>query len=63
MQNFDFNLKYDFTIFEDFIKNTLDKKMIDAKNKANKKFVRKKIMLKLVTQFFRVLYHNVQLSY
>lgn len=36
LQNFDFNRKYDFTIFEDFIKNTLDKKMIDAKNRANK---------------------------
>ncbi|MDD4329886.1 MAG: DNA-primase RepB domain-containing protein [Aliarcobacter sp.] len=34
--NFDFNLKYDFSIFEDFIKNTLDKKMIESKNRANK---------------------------
>lgn len=36
LQNFDFNRKYDFTIFEDFIKNTIDKKMIDAINRANK---------------------------
>ena len=34
--DFDFNLKYDSTIFEDFIKNTPDKKMVDAKNRANK---------------------------
>lgn len=34
--NFDFNRKYDFSIFEDFIKNTTDKKMVDAKNRANK---------------------------
>ncbi len=34
--NFDFNRKYDFTIFEDFIKNTTDKKMLEAINRANK---------------------------
>lgn len=34
--NFDFNRKYDFSIFEDFIKNTTDKKMVEAINRANK---------------------------
>ena len=34
--DFDFDRKYDFTIFEDFIKNTTDKKMVDAINRANK---------------------------
>ena len=32
----DFSFKYSFSIFEDFIKNTTNEKMIDAKNKANK---------------------------
>lgn len=34
--NFDFNRKYDFSIFEDFIKNITDKKMLEAINRANK---------------------------
>lgn len=34
--NFDFNRKYDFSIFEDFIKNTTDKKMLESINRANK---------------------------
>ena len=34
--NPDFSFRYDFKIFEDFIKNTTDKKMVDAINRANK---------------------------
>ena len=36
LQNFDFNRKYDFSIFEDFIKNTTNEKMIAAKNKLTR---------------------------
>ena len=34
--NYDFSFRYDFAKFEDFIKNTTDKKMVDAINRANK---------------------------
>ena len=36
LQNFDFNRKYDFSIFEDFIKNTINDKMTKVKERVNK---------------------------
>lgn len=36
LQNFDFNRKYDFSIFVDFISNTTDTRMINSKNRANR---------------------------
>ena len=36
LQNFDFNRKYDFSIFVDFISNTTDTRMINSINRANR---------------------------